>query len=56
MDSKAQVAFDYLVLLTFVIALVAGVSVIVIYIGNIASSMISEALNLRTALLQSLVH
>jgi uncharacterized protein (UPF0333 family) len=55
MDNKAQVAFDYLILLTFVLALVVAISALVVHIRTLADTAINDALNIRGSLLQSLM-
>jgi|GEM_PF-3344332 len=55
MDNKAQVAFDYLILLTFVLALVVAISALIIHVRTLADTAINSALNIRGSLLQSLM-
>ena len=55
MDERAQVAFDYLILLTFVLALVVAISALVVHIRTLADTAINDALNIRGSLLQSLM-
>ncbi|MEM4662932.1 MAG: hypothetical protein QXM75_02840 [Candidatus Diapherotrites archaeon] len=55
MDKKAQVSFDYLTLLAFVIALVVAASVLIVYIDIIASNLRTEILKIQSSLLQSLM-
>ncbi len=54
-EKKAQVAFDYLILLTFVLALVIAVSVLIMYLKTVADEAVTEAENLREPLLSSLM-
>lgn len=55
MDEKAQVAFDYLVLLTFVLALVVAISALIVHIRTLSLTAVKDALNIRGELLQSLM-
>jgi len=52
---KAQVAFDYLILLTFVLALVITVSILITYLTTVAQEAVKEAENIRTSSLSSLM-
>lgn len=54
-EEKAQVAFDYLILLTFVLALVIAVSVLIMYLKTVAEEAVKEAGNIREPLLSSLM-
>ncbi|MCX8189616.1 MAG: hypothetical protein N3F05_00065 [Candidatus Diapherotrites archaeon] len=55
MNKKAQVSFDYLTLLAFVIALVVAGTVLVVYIEIIADNLRTEVLKMQSSLLQSLM-
>jgi len=54
-EEKAQVAFDYLILLTFVLALVITVSILITYLKTVAQEAVTEAGNIRRSLLSSLM-
>ena len=54
-EEKAQVAFDYLILLTFVLALVITVSILITYLETVALEAVKEAGNIREPLLSSLM-
>lgn len=55
MDKKAQVSFDYLTLLAFVIGLLVAASVLIVYIEIIANNLRTEVLKMQSSLLQSLM-
>jgi len=44
-EEKAQVAFDYLILLTFVLALVITVSILITYLKTVAQEAVKEVEN-----------
>lgn len=52
MDRKAQVATDYLLLLSFVISLGLAISAIVVHLFNLSLNIEREALEVRRKLLQ----
>jgi len=54
-EEKAQVAFDYLVLLTFVLALVIAVSILITYLTTVAQEAVTKAGNVRNSSLSSLM-
>lgn len=55
-ERKAQVAFDYLILLTFVLGLVIAVSILITYLTTVAQEAVTEAGNVRESVLNSLMH
>ncbi len=56
LEEKAQVAFDYLILLTFVLGLVIAVSILVTYLQTVANEAVKEAGNIRISILNSMMH
>lgn len=55
MDAKAQVSFDYLIILTFVLGLVVVVSVLVTAMQNIVLKATGKVLNYRNETLSSIL-
>lgn len=55
-ERKAQVAFDYLILLTFVLGLVIAVSILITYLTTVAQEAVTEAGNMQASVLSSLMH
>ncbi len=55
MEERAQVSFDYLIILTFVLALVMVVSVLVTAMHNIVMVTSEKVLNYRNEILSSLL-
>lgn len=55
MKERAQVSFDYLIILTFVLGLVIVVSVLVMTIQDIADRATGRVLNYRDSTLSSIL-
>ena len=55
MEDKAQVSFDYLIILTFILGLVVVVSVLVVAIQDIADRAVVQVNNYRDSTMTSLL-
>jgi len=55
MEEKAQVSFDYLIILTFVLGLVVVVSALVVAMQNIVDKALGRVLNYRAQTLSSIL-
>jgi hypothetical protein len=55
MEERAQVSFDYLIILTFALSLTVVASVLIQVVNTIAASAIQRIMNYRDSALSSLV-